>query len=339
MEPRKWKRIAFTLCVICLLIFTFWYGGGASNLRGFSVSEEQTEMTAQEENEAGNDDSSLSKADSAGEALEKKENTEGNVFEQFFMHITKKSSSKNTSNKNTQNSKNAQKNANKAADKAQSKKNSKKKTTSQNSNSKDNSSNGKQANNGYNDNQSDNGGQDTQPGNGSDNTKGNNTQADTKTDSNANKNTENSNSTNQSATTSQDTVSCTISISCATLLDHLDELTSAKKKQVPEDGVIIRTTTVEVKKGSTVFDVLQSVTKKKKIHLEYSFTPAFKSYYIEGIHNLYEFDCGELSGWMYSVNGEFPGEGCSSYTVENGDVIQWVYTCSLGKDVGGYFEE
>lgn len=339
MEPRKWKRIAFTLGVVCLLIFTFWYGGGASNLRGFSVSEEQTEMTVQEESVAGNDDSGMSKTDSAGEALEKEEKKEKNIFEQFFMHITKKSSSKNTSSKNTQNSKSAQKNANKAADKAQSKKNSKKKTTSQKNNSNDNSSNGEQANNGYSDNQSDNGYQDTQTDHGSDNTKGDNSQTDTKTDASTNKNTENSNSTNQSATTSQDTVSSTISISCATLLDHLDELASAKKKQVPEDGVILKTTTVEVKKGSTVFDVLQSVTKKKKIHLEYSFTPASKSYYIEGIHNLYEFDCGELSGWMYSVNGEFPGEGCSSYTVENGDVIKWVYTCNLGKDVGGYFDE
>ena len=58
-------------------------------------------------------------------------------------------------------------------------------------------------------------------------------------------------------------------------------------------------------------------------------------HYIEGIHNLYEFDCGDLSGWMYKVNGWFPNYGCSRYQLKQGDVIEWVYTCDLGKDVGG----
>jgi hypothetical protein len=33
-------------------------------------------------------------------------------------------------------------------------------------------------------------------------------------------------------------------------------------------------------------------------------------------------------------NGWFPNYGCSKYTVQDGDVINWVYTCNLGKDVG-----
>ena len=55
----------------------------------------------------------------------------------------------------------------------------------------------------------------------------------------------------------------------------------------------------------------------------------------QGIHNLYEFDCGELSGWMYNVNGWFPNYGCSRYALQDGDVIRWRYTCDLGADVGG----
>ena len=43
--------------------------------------------------------------------------------------------------------------------------------------------------------------------------------------------------------------------------------------------------------------------------------------YIEGINNLYEFDCGEQSGWMYSVNGWFPNYGCSRYQLKDGDVV------------------
>ena len=38
---------------------------------------------------------------------------------------------------------------------------------------------------------------------------------------------------------------------------------------------------------------------------------------------------------MYKVNEWFPTYGCSSYYVEDGDVIVWCYTCKgLGTDVG-----
>ena len=71
--------------------------------------------------------------------------------------------------------------------------------------------------------------------------------------------------------------------------------------------------------------------------LEFENTPIYNSAYIEGIGNLYEFDCGELSGWMYQVNGWFPNYGCSRYQLKEGDQVQWVYTCDLGADVGGNY--
>jgi hypothetical protein len=70
------------------------------------------------------------------------------------------------------------------------------------------------------------------------------------------------------------------------------------------------------------------------IHMEYVDTPIYDSAYIEGINNLYEFDAGAHSGWMYRVNGDFPNYGCSGYSVADGDIIEWVYTCDLGNDVG-----
>lgn len=84
-----------------------------------------------------------------------------------------------------------------------------------------------------------------------------------------------------------------------------------------------------------MFNVLQRVCKQNGIHMEYEDTPIYNSAYIEGIGNLYEFDCGELSGWMYQVNGWYPNYGCSRYTVQNGDTIAWNYTCDLGVDIGG----
>ena len=127
---------------------------------------------------------------------------------------------------------------------------------------------------------------------------------------------------------------CTISISCSTILNNMDNLTAGKEEFVPSDGWILKSTSVSFSEGESVHDVLQRVCRDKGIHMESSFTPAYNSAYVEGINQLYEFDCGELSGWMYNVNGWFPNYGCSKYTVSDGDVINWVYTCDLGKDVG-----
>ena len=133
------------------------------------------------------------------------------------------------------------------------------------------------------------------------------------------------------------TLKCTFSISCATVLDNMDKLDKSKKEIIPDDGWILEPVTVNFNEGESVFDVLKEVCKDNKIHLEFSFTPIYNSSYIEGINNLYEFDCGSLSGWMYEVNDWFPNYGCSRYEVKNGDVIEWQYTCNLGADIDGYY--
>jgi len=129
--------------------------------------------------------------------------------------------------------------------------------------------------------------------------------------------------------------SCTLSISCATILDNMNLCDPTKRDLVPADGWILRPVTVTFYEGESVFNLLRRVCKQQKIHMEFENTPIYNSAYIEGIHNLYEFDVGELSGWMYKVNEWFPNYGCSRYALKNGDVICWVYTCDLGHDVGG----
>lgn len=133
------------------------------------------------------------------------------------------------------------------------------------------------------------------------------------------------------------TLKCSFSISCATVLDNMDILDKSKKEIIPDDGWILKPVTVNFNEGESVFDVLKQVCRDNKIQLEFSFTPIYNSAYIEGINNLYEFDCGSLSGWMYEVNDWFPNYGCSRYEVKNGDVIEWQYTCDLGGDIGGYY--
>lgn len=131
---------------------------------------------------------------------------------------------------------------------------------------------------------------------------------------------------------------CTISIRCDTILKNMSSLAPEKQAIIPKNGVVISETKADFHEGETVFNVLLRETKKHKIHFEFSKTPVYQSAYIEGIANIYEYDAGELSGWMYKVNGVFPNMGCSRYVLSDGDKIEWVYTCDLGKDVGGYFK-
>ena len=128
---------------------------------------------------------------------------------------------------------------------------------------------------------------------------------------------------------------CTITIRCDTVFDNEESLDPAKVPYLPEDGEILPVTTVEFSKGETVFDVLNRVCEAAQLQMEYSWTPLYDSYYIEGINHLYEFDCGFESGWMYKVDGWFPNYGCSAYELLGGEEIVWCYTCTgLGTDVG-----
>lgn len=100
----------------------------------------------------------------------------------------------------------------------------------------------------------------------------------------------------QDAVFSDTAYTCTLSVRCDTILNNMDWLNPEKAELVPEDGVIFPTTTVTFYEGENVFNVLQRELKKAKIHMEFTDTPMYNSAYIEGINNLYEFDCGEQSG-------------------------------------------
>lgn len=124
---------------------------------------------------------------------------------------------------------------------------------------------------------------------------------------------------------------CYVTITCKTALAS-GELSDAMLGILPENGVILESYEIEYEEGATVFDVFAKVVKENKIHMEYSGTS--KVPYVEGIANLYEFDCGPLSGWMYKVNGWFPSFSMGQYKIERGDSIEIIYTCDLGEDVG-----
>lgn len=129
-----------------------------------------------------------------------------------------------------------------------------------------------------------------------------------------------------------------ISIRCDTILQNYDQLDPPLRsgQYVPPDGVILPPTEYVLRPGDTVFDILDRAVRYNRIQMEYQGADenSFGSVYIQGIHYLYEFSCGPLSGWMYRVDGEYPQYGCSKYTLQDGQVVEWVYTCDLGRDVG-----
>ncbi|CAM3228865.1 DUF4430 domain-containing protein [Filibacter tadaridae] len=91
-------------------------------------------------------------------------------------------------------------------------------------------------------------------------------------------------------------------------------------------------TTMEIKDGDTVLKTLINITKKNKVQMDYRGGQGATAY-VEGIDNVYEFDRGQGSGWMYRVNGIFPDRGAGVVKLLDGDRVEWLYTTNLGVDL------
>lgn len=120
-------------------------------------------------------------------------------------------------------------------------------------------------------------------------------------------------------------ITTTISINC-------DTIKESGKEHVPDDGVILPETTITVTDGASAYEQLVSACKTYSIQLETEGTA--KDAYVAGLAYIYEYDFGDLSGWMFKVNGTFADVGCGSIKLKEGDKVEWVYTTDLGKDVG-----
>ena len=88
---------------------------------------------------------------------------------------------------------------------------------------------------------------------------------------------------------------------------------------------------LDIGQVNTVYDVLIDAAKKHSIHLESTGADGLK--YMSGINYIYELDFGDLSGWVYYVNGERLSVGCDAYELKAGDIIEWHYSLELGNDI------
>ncbi len=141
------------------------------------------------------------------------------------------------------------------------------------------------------------------------------------------------NDENEVEDTKDNVFKCTLSVRCDNVFKNITELDKDKVDILPQGGIIYPKTEVIFYTGESVFNVLTRELKKNRIHIDFANTPMYNTIYIKGISNLYERDCGELSGWIYAVNGKVPGYGCSQYILSDGDEIEFMYTCDLGNDI------
>ncbi|SFG56905.1 Cadherin-like beta sandwich domain-containing protein [Desulfotomaculum arcticum] len=108
-------------------------------------------------------------------------------------------------------------------------------------------------------------------------------------------------------------------------------------------GEILPTTEVAITEGMTIRDALEAALATQ------SMTVYGAEDYVKGIgpvtsedgtrtvDKLSEFDSGNKSGWMVSLNDWFINAGAHTFTVADGDVVEWFYTCNMGADLGADF--
>ena len=154
----------------------------------------------------------------------------------------------------------------------------------------------------------------------------------TKSDSKSDTGSTSSDTNTDSSSSTSTTKTCTIQINCSLLVGK-DLTDTGLETLVPANGIILKTTTVTLQSGDTVYDVTRRITKSKKIQLSTQGTASLGTLYVDGISNIYEKAYNSKSGWIYLVNGKKPGISCGSQTVKAKDKIVWGYSLNLGNDL------
>ena len=108
-----------------------------------------------------------------------------------------------------------------------------------------------------------------------------------------------------------------------------DKITAYIKVYDPKGQTYLQKKSFSVEKGTNAYELLC------KTGLKIETENTAYGIYIKSIEGLGEFDAGQKSGWMYSVNGEFPDLSLDSYKLASGDFVELIYTRAYGTDIGG----
>ena len=79
------------------------------------------------------------------------------------------------------------------------------------------------------------------------------------------------------------------------------------------------TADVDLPEGATVYDALVATGA------DVNASDSDYGMYVQGINGLAGGVFGDMSGWMFEVNGEMAEVGCSQLEVADGDVTTWTY--------------
>ena len=123
--------------------------------------------------------------------------------------------------------------------------------------------------------------------------------------------------------TSRETGKVSLKVEYTEVVENLESaqygIAPEKRDALSPDGVVLSLQDVSFSDADTAMSILLSELKKAKKHFQE------KDGYVSAIDNVYAGDCGNVSGWMFFVNGELSEVGAREYTPKEGDEILFRY--------------
>lgn len=116
----------------------------------------------------------------------------------------------------------------------------------------------------------------------------------------------------------RETISVTVKCDCKNAIDH-----GFSSDTIPQNGEIFQES-VFVEQGTSALDAIKFAC------LQSGTSITEKRGYISEIGGLKEKDCDGLGGWLYKVNGELPNYSSDKYKLNDGDVVELIYTVKIG---------
>lgn len=92
---------------------------------------------------------------------------------------------------------------------------------------------------------------------------------------------------------------------------------------VPGSGYFLSGAGVRVSAGANVYEALLKCCQAHGIAVVASNT--MYGMYVSSIGGLAEKEVGRMSGWTYTVNGNYPPKACDKYTLSDGDSVNFIY--------------
>ena len=116
----------------------------------------------------------------------------------------------------------------------------------------------------------------------------------------------------------RETISVTVKCNCKNAIDY-----GFSSDTIPQNGEIFQES-VFVEQGTSALDAIKFAC------LQSGTSITEKRGYISEIGGLKEKDCDGLGGWLYKVNGELPNYSSDKYKLNDGDVVELIYTVKIG---------